>query len=142
MKYKKLLTSFFKKPLFAQIILLLALVGAIYVSKLSFDFSNNNTPGLATLVLNLETGKRVFEGEVVKNMTILDALSAAVSVGKIKIDYAIDKNGNVNVIELDNHINGAGNKHLVFYLNSGKIATGDLNKKMVHNGDRIEIRNE
>ena len=142
MKYKKLLTGFFKKPLFAQIILLMALAGIISFFKPSFDFSNGNTSGLATLVINLETEKRVFEGEVVKAMTMLDALNAAVSVGNIKLNYAIDKSGDVNIMEIDGHTNGVDNKYFVFYLNSKKVAAKDLNKKPVYNRDRIEIRNE
>lgn len=142
MKYKKLLIKFFKKPLFAQIILLIALIGIVSYLKLSFNFSSNSTPVLATLVINFETEKRFFEGEVVKDMTMLDALSAAVSVGKIEFNYAIDKSGNTNIMEIDSHINGAGNKYFVFYLNSKKVAPQDLNKEVVHNGDKIEIQNE
>ena len=139
MTYKKLQTNFFKKHLFGQIMLLIALVGIISFFKLSFDFSGGNTPGLATLFINFEAEKRLFEGEVVKDMTILDALSAAVSVGKIKLNYAIDNSGNVNIMEIDGHVNGIGNKYFVFYLNSQKVAIKDLNKEVVHGGDRIEI---
>ena len=133
------LINFFKKPFFAQIILLIALVGIIYFLKLSFDLSGNNTPNLATLVINFETEKRFFEGEVVKDMTMLDALSVAVSVGKIKLNYAIDESGSVNIMEIDGHTNGISNKYFVFYLNSKKVAAKDLNKEIVHNRDRIEI---
>lgn len=142
MKYKKLLTNFFKKPLFAQIILLIALIGIISFFKLSFNLLSGNATNLATLIINFETEKRFFEGEVVKDMTVLDALSTAVSVGKIKFNYAIDKSGNVNILEIDGHINKVGNKYFVFYLNSKKIATKDLNKEVIHGRDRIEIRNE
>ena len=133
------LINFFKKPFFVQIILLIALMGIIYFLKLSFDLSDSNTPNLATLVINFETEKRFFEGEVVKEMTMLDALSAAVSVGKIKLNYAIDESGNVNIKEIDGHTNGVNDKYFVFYLNSIKVATKDLNKEEVHGGDRIEI---
>ncbi len=142
MKYKKLLINFFKKPLFAQIMLLLALIGIVSFFKLSFNFSDNNASGLATLVINFETEKRFFEGDVVKDMTMLDALNAAVSVGNIKLNYALDKSGNVNIMEIDGHVNGTGNKYFVFYLNSNKVAAKNLNKNYVHGGDRIEIRNE
>ena len=133
------LINFFKKPFFVQIILLIALMGIIYFLKLSFDLSDSNTPNLATLVINFETEKRFFEGEVVKEMTMLDALSAAVSVGKIKLNYAIDESGNVNIKEIDGHTNGVNDKHFVFYLNSKKINMPDLNTSIVHGGDKIEI---
>ena len=141
MKYTKLPT-YFSKPIFSQIILLIALLGVASFFKLSFNFSDNSTPELATLFINFETEKRFFEGEVIDNMTMLDTLNAAVSIGKIKFNYAIDKSSNVNVLEIDGHTNGAGNKYFVFYLNSRKIPTQDLNKKEVHGGDKIEIINE
>src|SRR3989344_9067796 len=128
MKYKKLLLDFFRKTLFAQILLLTVLIVIVYLLKLSFNLQDNNTSGLATLVINFETEKRFFEGEVAKNMTMLDALSAAVSVGNIKLNYAIDKSGDVNIMEIDGHTNGVDNKYFVFYLNSKKVAAKDLNK--------------
>ncbi len=136
MKYK----NFFKKPLFVQIALLLALAGLVYFLKPSLNLSNSNTSGLATLAINFETEKRFFEGEVVKDMTMLDALSAVVSVGKIKLNYVIDKSGNVNIWEIDGYTNGGGNKYFTFYLNSKKIATKDLNRETVRKRDKIEIR--
>ncbi|KKR02624.1 MAG: hypothetical protein UT29_C0001G0104 [Candidatus Yanofskybacteria bacterium GW2011_GWA1_39_13] len=142
MNYKKLLISFFKKPVFAQIILLIALLGVASFLKLSFNFSGDSAPELATLFINFETEKRFFEGEVTDNMTVLDALNAAVSIGKIKFNYAINESSDVSVLEIDGHTNGAGNKYFVFYLNSRKIPVQDLNKKEVRGGDRIEIINE
>jgi len=97
---------------------------------------------MATLFINFETEKRFFEGETVKDMTILDALNMAVSIGKIKLNYIIDESGNVNVMEIDGHVNGINNKYFVFYLNSEKVATKILNKEKVHRGDNIEIKNE
>lgn len=132
----------FKKPFFAQIIFLIALLGIVFLFKPSFDFSNSSSSNLATLVINLETGGRFFEGEVVKDMTTLDALNAATSVGKIKLNYAIDRAGNVNIREIDGQTNGIGNKYFVFYLNNKKIATKDLNNIMIKENDKIEIRFE
>ena len=140
--HKQSLTNFFKKPIFAQIILLVTLLGVISFFKLSFNFSDDSTPELATLIINFETEKRFFEGEVVDNMTMLDALNAAVSIGKIKFNYSIDESSDVNVLEIDGHTNGVGNKYFVFYLNSQKVSVQDLNKKRVYGGDKIEILNE
>lgn len=144
MKYKYLLPNFFKKPIFSQIVLLMLLMGIIYFFKLPFNLSRNNTntSNLASLFINFEKEKRFFEGDVVKDMTVLDALNAAVSVGNIKFNYAIDESGNVYVLEIDGHINKIDNKYFVFYINSKRVATKDLNKEIVHAGDSIEIRNE
>jgi hypothetical protein len=142
MKYNKLLTAFFKKTILAQIVFLTAVFILVYILKPSFNFSGNSTPNLATLFINFETEKRFFEGEVVQNMTILDVLNAAVPTGNIKFNYAISDSGNVIVMEIDGHTNGTDNKYFNFYLNSKKIATKDLNKEIVREGDKIEVRDE
>lgn len=139
---KKLLIGFFKKTFFAQIILLIVAIGIFSLFKPSIDLSNSSASDMATLVINFETKKRFFEGEVIKDMTILDALNAAVSVGKIKLNYVIDRSGNVNVMEIDGYTDGIGYKHFAFYVNFEKIDMEDLNKKFILNGDKIEIRNE
>ncbi len=75
-------------------------------------------------------------------MTILDALSASVSVGKIKLNYIIDKYDNVTIFEIDSHVNGTDGKYFVFYLNSQKVPVKNIHKEMIDSGDKIEIRNE
>lgn len=136
------LNNFFKKTIFAQVLLLIVLLGVISLFKLSFNFSENSSPELATLIINFETEKRFFEGDVLDDMTMLDALNAAVSIGKIKFNYAIDESSDVNVLEIDGHTNGVGNKYFIFYLNSQKVPVQDLNKTEIHGGDKIEILNE
>lgn len=142
MKYKKLLTNFSKKPILFQVALLILLLIIVYLFKPSLNLSQKNSSDLALLTINLETEKRSFEGEVIDDMTMLDALNAAVSVGKIKLNYAIDELGNVNIMEIDGHTNGVNNKYFVFYLNSKKISPETLNKEKISHGDSIEIRNE
>lgn len=142
MKYKKLFNNLFKKNIFYQVLLLIVSVGIISFFKLSSRVPDSNTSNMATLVINFETEKRFFEGEVVKDMTILDALNAAISVGKIKLNYAVDADGDVNIMEIDSHTNGINGKYFVFYLNSTRVAPKDLNREVIHNSDSIEIRNE
>ena len=139
MKYKKLLINFFKNNHLIKAVLIIAGIGILSFFKPSFDLSKSETSGLATLVINFETEKRFFEGEVTKDMTMLDALNLAVSVGKIRLNYAIDKSGNINVAEIDGHTNGVNNKYFIFYLNSKTIAPKDLNRRIIHKGDKIEI---
>ncbi len=136
----KLLTNFFKKPLFIQIAFLVALLGIVSLFKLSFNLPGNDTPGLATLVINFETEKRSFEGEVFQDMTILDALNMALSVGKIELNFSIDESGDVSVTQIDGYTTKTSSEHFIFYLNSHEIAVKDINKKELHDGDTIEIR--
>lgn len=139
---KKLPVDFFKKTIFVQIILLMVLFGVVYFTKLSFNLSDTENTGLATLIINTKTERRIFEGEVVKDMTILDALNMATAVGKIELNYAIDDSGKVSVLEINGHTNNDSDKYFVFYLNSKKIDTKDLNKKTIRGGDKIEIQYE
>lgn len=139
MRYENLLITFFKKPPLIKIALIIIGISILSFLKLSYDFSKDGSAGLATLVINFETEKRVFEGEVAGNMTMLDALNLAVSVGKIKFNYAIDKSGDIHVAEIDGHTNGFNNKYFIFYLNSKTIPAKDLNRKIIHKRDKIEV---
>jgi hypothetical protein len=115
-------------------------MGAMYLLKPPFYSPDNKTSNLATLAINFETLQKYFEGDVIEGMTILDALNMAVSAGNLKLNYIIDKSGNVSVVEIDGYTNGTNNKYFVFYLNSAKVPTEDLNKQIIHGGDKIEIR--
>lgn len=141
MSYKKYLKSFsrnLRRSEFAPIIALLifALIFNVSVNKLK---QGEDRGGLATLAVNFETGKRLFEGEVYTGMTILDALNAAMSVGKIKLNYALDDKNQTQIMEIDGYTNNTGGKSFLFYLNNKEVAPQNLNKVRIEAGDKIEI---
>lgn len=95
----------------------------------------------ATLYLAFENdGKgRMFSGEVVDGMTILDAVIASSEAGRIKFLYHIDKDGKLVVDGIDGYTPAVSGKEVLFRLNGAKIATDYIGKTRIKAGDRIEV---
>jgi len=141
MNCKKYLESFFKKRHRVEItsiiaLLILASIFNMFANQLKQERGQEK---LATLAVNFETEKRFFEGEVYDGMTILDALNAAVSVGKIKLNYFLNDKNQTQIMELDGYVNGIEDKYFSFYLNDKRIDSQNLNKVYLKAGDKIEI---
>ena len=83
---------------------------------------------------------RTFEGSVVKDMTVLQALLSASRGGGFDVRYSLGKDGSVNLASIDKSFNGAKSWHL--YLNGELIKAGELDKVIIKKGDLIEARYE
>lgn len=145
MNYKKLLKPYFKKRHLIEVtsiivLLLLASLFKITVDNLKDAGSGGN--GLATLAVNFDNLKRSFEGEVVEDMTVLDALNIAMAVGKIKLNYVLDDKNQTWVMEINDHLNSVENKHFLFFINGEKVDSKNLNKVNLKPGDSIVIKYE
>lgn len=137
MRYKKSHNISESETLIAQTVLILAFIGLIFV----FGFFSNNTGGSATLLIKFDNFTRMFEGDVVNNMTFLDALNAAVNAGNIELTYFIDQNNDTHIKEINNHTAGSSDQ-FAFYLNSKRVEEEKLNRTRVRPGDEIMIKLE
>ena len=97
----------------------------------------------ATLFLAFENdGKgRMFTGEVVDGMTILDALIVSSEAGQIKFAYHIDQNNKLIIDGIDGYT-PASDKEAVFYLNRVRFGAEYIGKVAIRAGDSIEVRLE
>lgn len=134
MSYKKSQGTSINKTLVAQIIFIVAVVSAIFLFE---RFSGNE----AALLIDFDDMKRVFAGEVVDGMTVLDALNASVAAGQIKLVYYVDDGNNTKVKEISDH-SASGNTQFTFYVNSRKLDSSELNKTLIKPGDEITIKLE
>src|SRR3989344_9424049 len=128
MNYKKSLKPFFKKRHLveiASIVVLLILASVFKITVDNLKDAENGGNNLATLAINLENLKRSFEGEVVEDMTVLDALNMAMAAGKIKLNYVLDDKNQTSVMEINDHLNKTGDRHFVFFLNDKQIDSKD-----------------
>ncbi|MBI2676799.1 MAG: hypothetical protein HYX21_02530 [Candidatus Yanofskybacteria bacterium] len=86
-----------------------------------------------------QTGEtRTFSGEVVENMTVLDALLAAAQSANFNVDYLI-ANGELDI----RLINGLPESPVMFwnvYLNGAPISIKNLNSLEIENGDLVEFK--
>ena len=85
---------------------------------------------------------RMFEGEVIENMTVLDALVVSSNAGKIELKYSVSADGKVFISGLDGYNRTTNPKKLVFYLNGFKIYDEQINSTIIKPGDNIEVRLE
>ncbi len=117
------------------------LVVGISFFYITFDLPASNGGDSARLVIKFDAnGARTFEGPVVKDMTVLQALLSASRGGGFDIRYSLDKDGGVNLASIGNSFNGAKSWH--FYLNGELINAGELDKVIIEKGDLIEARYE
>ncbi|MBI2674224.1 MAG: hypothetical protein HYX22_00600 [Candidatus Yanofskybacteria bacterium] len=141
MNYKKL-RHIFNSTLAVQIIFIAAIAGAIFV----FDrFYGEKPPALknmskkeAALFIDFDNMQKVFAGEVVDGMTVLDALNASVTAGQLRLTYYVDGDNNTKIEEINDHAAG-GDAQFIFYVNSRKLDQDKLNKTRIKAGDKITI---
>lgn len=121
-------------------------VVAVLVVGVSFFYISFNLPASrsgdsARLTIKFDTkNARTFEGPVVKNMTVLQALNSASRGGGFDVRYSLDKNGGVNLASIGTSFNGAKSWH--FYINGKLLQAEELDKARIKNGDVIEARYE
>jgi hypothetical protein len=145
MNYKKSQDTSINETLIAQIIFVVVVtIGVLFFErffKIESSSVDKSRGQAASLMLDFENMKRMFEGEVVEKMTILDALNASVTAGQIKLLYTVDINNDTAVVGIDDHI-AVGDKNFSFHINGKKLNTKDLNRTFVDPGDTITVRLE
>lgn len=143
MNFKKFQNILSNNILAAQIVLIVVAVGAIFLFERFFDKDPFavDLENRAALFIDFDNMQRMFTGEIVDGMTVLDALNASVVAGQINLRYYVDEENNTKVAEINNH-NTDGKTQFTFYINSKKIDASELNKTHIQPGDKITIRLE
>lgn len=128
-----------------QVIFIAAVVGIIFFVERFFDKEAptimDGLSNESALSIDFNDMQRMFTGEVIDGMTVLDTLNVALAAGKIKLTYYVDSNNNTKVKEINDH-EADGDAQFSFYVNSHKIDSSKLNKIQVHTGDKITIKLE
>jgi len=120
------------KTLAVQVIVAVVFVGGL----LLIDRLNRNS---ATLTLRIENNERVFTGEVVPHMTVLDALNASVRAGNIPFRFAIDRN-KTTILMFSGITRANISDRFIFFLNERKVDTDIINQVPVRSDDEIVVR--
>jgi hypothetical protein len=131
--------GFFRETLFVQI----ALVAVFVVVIVFFGWSFEGLPeasdddSLATLIISLDKGSRMFQGEVIEGMTVLDALITSSNAGNIYFNYTMRNDGTIDVTEINGH--SKNNSNFIYYLNDLIIEDRDLDRTNIKAGDNIRV---
>lgn len=143
---KSIRSSLFSfEPLSVTVIITVFVAMIVLFSYLFFLRTENrgSVKEEATLILSFENGGkgRVFQGEVVDGMTVLEALRASSEAGQIDLKYSFDAESKVAINALNGYFKDSDVK-ISFYLNNNHIDTGYINKIPISGGDIIEARLE
>ena len=93
-------------------------------SRLSIIFNNNDI--------------RKFQGQVVPNMTIADAIYSASAHSDFEFRYHINQEGDLEVMNIGSYVSSKTLSRWRFYLNGRSIDEADINKSFIKRGDLIE----
>jgi len=150
MNSKKSQNTSTSRTLLTQIIIVAVIAGGILLFERLFNNGSSlvnegsmdeSSVDEAVLFIDFDNMQRTFRGEVVERMTILDALNASVTAGKIEFRYFVDGSNNTKITEINDHF-AEENDQFTFYINSEKIDTSNLNRIYIQPGDEIIIRLE
>lgn len=115
-----------------QIIAVLGVLGFLYLIS--------PTKGEATLIFDLGNQSRTFKGDVVRDMTILDALNAASIAGNITFQFVVDGDNSTKVIALDQYTFDADTSGLFIFKNNERLELSHINRIIIQPNDRITVR--
>ncbi len=112
-----------------------------------FKYSGRGSPifspsNLTYLEIDYGSKRRAFEGEIMFEMSVLDALLAASRGGGFEVRYAI-LNDTTDVMKINDITeDGLNGESWNFYLNGRKVETGLIHKTPIRSGDKILVKFE
>lgn len=130
----------YKNTIFLSLII--AVVLAVLLALISINFKLNRAyigEAMLYLVFENDNRGRMFRGEVVDGMTILEALHASSQAGNISFNYFIDSDGRVVIKSIDGYSADSSKKSLVFYLNHSRIKPENIHSVVIKPGDLIKV---
>ena len=97
---------------------------------------------VARVEIDYGNRRRAFEGEIMFEMSVLDALLASSRGGDFEIRYAI-LNDRTDILKINGMIkDGLNEKSWNFYLNGQKIESSQIHKVRVKPGDKVLVKFE
>lgn len=95
-----------------------------------------NTVNTARIEIDYGEERRAFEGEILSDMSILDALLAASRGGSFEVRYAL-LGGKTDIMKIDNFTEDGLDGQWRFYFNQKEIPTDEIHKVKIKPGDKI-----
>lgn len=110
------------------------------------DFKNSSPffapVNIARVEIDYGNRRRAFEGEIVFDMSVLDALLASSRGGDFEIRYAI-LNGRTDILKINGMTeDGLNEKSWNFYLNGQRIESSEIHQTRIKPGDKILVKFE
>jgi len=96
-------------------------------------------PQSAHLKLYIGEQERAFKGEVIRDMTVLDALNASAVAGNVPLQFMVES-GRTKILNLGGLSRANISEQLLVFRNGQRISPSVLNKEPVSAGDEITVR--
>lgn len=121
------------------VVIILGLYSGFFSDLFNPVFNQSN---MAKIEIDYDGRKRAFEGEIIFEMSVLDALLAASRGGNFEVRYAIIKDA-TDILKINGLAeDGLNGKNWDFYLNGQKINADGIHKVRIKSGDKILVRFE
>ena len=117
-------------------------ISLVFISIITgwFYLTKNESPP-ARLEMYIGDQRRMFEGDVTENMTVLDALYASALAGNIVFQYSIDRTNNeAKILALDGHTpRSIGKDDITVYVNNNRVSLKKIHSMKIGPGDHIIV---
>lgn len=111
------------------------------VSSEISKYRNIEISDAARIEIDYGTKRRAFEGDVLSDMSMLDALLAASRGGSFEVRYAL-LNDQTDIMKIEGLIEDGLDGQWHFYLNQKEIQADELHKVKIKPGDKIFVKFE
>ena len=123
-------------------VVVLIIVLGLYTGFFKNLFISPAKVNTAYLEIDFGDKKKAFEGEIVEEMSVLDAVLASGRAGELEVKYAL-LHDQTDIFKINGYIeDGLNEKTWSFYLNGEKIKTSEIHRIKVKSGDKILVRFE
>ena len=119
-------------------LVIIVVILGFYTGLFQDIFSSSS---LARLEIDYGERRRAFEGEILSEMSVLDALLASSRGGGFEVSYAILE-GRTDVMRIDGLTEDGLDGEWSFYLNGRKIETAEIHRVRVKQGDKVLVKFE
>ena len=119
-------------------LVIIVVILGFYTGLFQDIFSSSS---LARLEIDYGERRRAFEGEILSEMSVLDALLASSRGGGFEVRYAILE-GRTDVMRIDGLTEDGLDGEWSFYLNGRKIETAEIHRVRVKQGDKVLVKFE
>lgn len=118
------------------LILVYGFYSGLFADLLDYSISRLGYSNTARIEIDYGTKRRAFEGEILSDMSLLDALLAASRGGSFEVRYSL-LNDQTDIMKIGESTEDGLDGQWHFYLNRKEIRADELHKIKIKPGDRI-----
>lgn len=119
------------------LVLIYGFYSGLFGDLLDYSIKGQGISNTARIEIDYGTERRAFEGDVLSDMSMLDALLAASRGGNFEIRYAL-LNDQTDILKINGLAeDGLSGGSWFFYLNGEKIRADEIHKVKIKPGDKI-----